>query len=148
MQLTSLARVASSDSRRSSVVAGLRGTSGEILGFDHRGGRLAAKPHLECRKAFGVMVYWCVDAAAFDYLGGGVSALDEPLQLRVQVGLRPRPEEVHAAFDLSDDLVRRPRFNAEQAEKRERCVVVLRAFLDILNPGVFLSSILEYGGAV
>jgi hypothetical protein len=83
---------------------------------------MAAEPLLKCRTAFGGDgVPSALTALALDHLRAGVPALDEPLQLRVQVGLRPRPEEVHAAFDLGDDLVCRPRFDAEQAEKRERC---------------------------
>ena len=92
------------------------------LDFDQRCGRLATEPFPESRTAFrGDGVASGLLPAPVDYLGGGVSTLDQPLELRVQVSVRSRPEEVHAAFDLSHDLVRRPRFYAQQTEKRERC---------------------------
>ncbi len=118
------------------------------LDLDDRWGRLGAEPLLQCGKAFRRdRVARALATRPVDHLRGGVPALDEPLEFRIEVGIRAWPEKVEATAYLGDDLVCGPRLQGQQAEQRERGGRRLRRHpLTILQCGVTLCSTLEYGG--
>ena len=92
----------------------------QSLDLEGRRGRFGAEPILQCGTApRGDRVTSALASAALNHLRVGVPALDEPLELGVQMSLGARPKVMKTSLCLADELISRPGLHPEQTQKRE-----------------------------